>query len=49
MAIEKVKCKQCNKVFHGTARAMFCSSKCKQKNYRENSQARPVKAELLQE
>ena len=36
MAIEKVKCKQCGKKFHGTKRAVFCSSKCKQKEYRDN-------------
>ena len=37
MPIEEIKCKQCGKKFYGiSTRAMFCSAKCKQKNFRLN-------------
>lgn len=36
MAIREVECKQCGGLFNGTSRAVFCSNKCKQKNFRDD-------------
>ncbi len=36
MAIREVKCRQCGNLFIGTSRAVFCSNKCKQKNFRDD-------------
>jgi len=34
MAIEKKKCAQCHKEFHGTKRAEYCGSSCRAKAFR---------------
>ena len=37
MAISKKKCVVCGREFHGQKNAMYCSSSCKQKSYRNRN------------